>query len=231
MDMNAAATSVQDVLTRLHHIDDELPPEDGIAVFNHMYCTVTEQVDASLTGDQFFRGPNFMTHLDVTFASFWLEAYDAPANALPKAWSPLFERRDDRSVLPIQFAVAGMNSHIGHDLPVAVVRTCRDLDTSPHDSDVRRDYDKVNDLLAACESEVRRSFLTEAGQAIDREVGSVIHLISTWDIDKAREVAWVNAETLWSLQDLGSLATRYEVALAHTVGMTSRCLLTSVRPS
>jgi len=231
VDVNSAGTSIQDVLARLHAIDDELPPEDGVAVFNHMYCTVTEQVDASLSGGQFFHDPHFMTHLDVTFASLWLEAFDAPANAGPKAWAPLFERREDRSLLPIQFAVAGMNSHIGHDLPVAVVRTCRDLGSSPQDSGVRADYEKVNELLAATESEVRRSFLSEAGQALDGDVGPAIHLISTWDIDKAREVAWVNAETLWALQDLGALAARYEVALAHTVGMTSRCLLTSVRPS
>jgi hypothetical protein len=124
-----------------------------------------------------------------------------------------------------------MNSHIGHDLPVAVVRTCQQLGASPEDAGVREDYEAVNDLLAACESDVRRSFLTEAAQAADRKVGPVIHLVSSWNIDKAREVAWVNAEALWAMRRAGSLADRYRAALARTVGMTSRCLLTPTAES
>ena len=38
----AAGSSVQDVITRLRRIDDELPRGDGAAVFNRMYLTVTE---------------------------------------------------------------------------------------------------------------------------------------------------------------------------------------------
>ena len=90
------------------------------------------------------------------------------------------------------------------------------------------DYEKVNDLLAACESEIRRSFLTEVGQALDQKFGPLVHLIDAWNIDKARDVAWVNAEALWELRRLGALARRYQGALARTVGMASRCLLTEV---
>jgi len=274
---------VQDVIARLRSIDHELPTSDGAAVFNRLYLTVTEQVAAGLAEPHVFRNPVFMEQLDVTFAGLWLEAYDAPGNAWPKAWAPLFESRQNRSLLPIQFALAGMNSHIAHDLPVAVVRTCQNLGASPEDAgihedyaliDVRRphmeghgrdlegetgnekhetenqteawlaglgaspedagiheDYEKVNELLAACESEIRRSFLSEAGQAADEHVGPVVHLISAWKIDKARDVAWVNAETLWALRDLGLLADRYRAALARTVGMASRCLLTPTLPS
>jgi len=218
--------SVQDVVARLRSIDAELPANDGAAVFNHMYLTVTESVAAGLAGAQVFRNPVFMEQLDVTFASLWLESYDAPADAVPKAWAPLFECRQDRSLLPIQFAIAGMNSHIGHDLPVAVVRTCEELGTSPEDASVRADYQTVNELLAACESTVRRSFLTEVGQAADDQVGPVVHLISSWNIEKARDVAWVNVEALWTMRIIGSLADRYRAALAGTVGMASRYLLT-----
>jgi hypothetical protein len=171
-----------------------------------------------------------MEKLDVRFAGLWLEAYDAPGQSVPKAWAPLFEHRHNPSLLPIQFALAGMNSHIEHDLPVAVVRTCRDLDASPADTGIRKDYERVNDLLAACESEVRRSFLTEAGKAADERIGPVVHLISSWNIDKARDVAWMNVEALWAMRSIGSLADRYEAALAGTVGMASRYLLTPTLP-
>ena len=124
-----------------------------------------------------------------------------------------------------------MNSHIAHDLPVAVIRACQRLDRSPEDPGVREDYEAVNDLLAATESRVRRSFLTEIGQAADEHVGPVVHLVSSWNIDKARDVAWVNVEALWALRRLGGLADRYRGALARTVGMASRYLLTPTLPS
>ena len=225
-DMSVARPSVEAVLARLRGIDDELPGSDGAAVFNRVYLTVTEEVAAGLARAKVFRDPVFMAHLDVTFAGLWLEAYDAPDRDMPKAWAALFERRHDHEVLPIQFALAGMNSHIAHDLPVAVVRTCRRLGASPHDAGVRDDYEKVNDLLAACEAKIRRSFLTEAAQAAEAHVGAVAHLISSWKIDKARDAAWVNVEVLWAMRSLGALADRYRESLARTVGMTSRCLLT-----
>jgi len=224
--VTTARSSVQDVITRLRRIDDELPPGDGAAVFNRMYLTVTETVAAGLEGGTVFVDPAFMEQLDVTFASLWLQAYDAGIHEVPRAWAALFERRHDRAVLPIQFALAGMNSHIEHDLAVAVVRTCRQRDTSPQQAGVRDDYEAVNQLLAASESKVRRSFLTAAGQELDAHLDPVVHLVNSWKIDKARDVAWVNVEAIWALRHQGSLANRYRAALARTVGMASRCLLT-----
>jgi hypothetical protein len=221
---------VQDVITRLRRIENELPPSDGAAVFNRMYLTVTEAVAAGLQRDTVFADPVFMERLDVTFASLWIEAYDAGRHDVPRAWAALFERRHDRAVLPIQFALAGMNSHIAHDLPVAVITTCRQLGTSPEHAGIHDDYEAVNRLLAASESKVRRSFLTAAGQEVDAHLGPVVHIVSSWKIDKARDVAWVNVEALWALRHAGALADRYRAALARTVGMASRCLLTPTLP-
>jgi hypothetical protein len=226
----AAGTSVQDVITRLRRIDDELPRSDGAAAFNRMYLTVTESVASGLDSGTVFRDPAFMERLDVTFASLWLEAYDAGTGHVPRAWAALFERRHDRAVLPIQFALAGMNSHIAHDLPVAVITTCRQLGTSPEHGAVHDDYEAVNRLLAASESKVRRSFLTAAGREVDAHLGPAVHLVSAWKIDKARDVAWVNVEALWAIRHAGSLSERYRAALARTVGMASRCLLTPTLP-
>lgn len=224
---------MQDVIRHLRRIDDELPPDDGAAVFNRMYLTVTETVAAGLAGRTVFADPAFMEHLDVTFASLWIEAYDADGHDVPKAWAAHFERRRDRAVLPVQFALAGMNSHIGHDLAVAVVETCRARGTSPSRPGIRDDYEAVNQLLAASESQVRRSFLTAAGQELDDHVGPVVHLVNSWKIDKARDVAWVNVEAMWAIRRSGRLAARYRAALARTVGMGSRLLLTPqlVRPT
>ncbi len=217
---------VADVIARLRAIDNELPAADGVAVFNRMYLTVTERVATALAGAQVFSDPEFMAELDVRFARLYLDAYDAGHGGWPKAWAPLFEGRQRRGVLPIQFALSGMNTHIEHDLPLAVVSTCQAMGLSPRQRSVRRDYDTVNDLLSDVESDVRRSFLSEIGSRVDDEVGPIVHLVSSWNIDKARDVAWATAETLWSLRDTTILKRFFSDSLAGSVGMASRLLLT-----
>jgi hypothetical protein len=125
----------------------------------------------------------------------------------------------------------GHELHIEHDLPVAVIRTCRDLNTSPQATGVHEDFEAVNALLAACEAKIRLSFLTEAAQAADDHIEPVVHLISSWNIDKARDVAWVHVEILWAMRHVESLADRYQTSLARTVGMSSRCRLTPALPA
>lgn len=222
-------SGVEDVLARLGEIDRTLPRHDGAAVFNRMYLRVTEDLASALRRPGTFQDPEFMTRLGGNFAGYWLEAFDSSTSPpVPGAWAALFERRHDRSVLPIQFALAGMNAHIAHDLPVAVVRTCLELDTTPAAAGVRADYDAVNALLAAREERVRRSFLSGRGRTLDRRVGPVVHLVGSWKIEKARDAAWVTAETLWVLRRSRGLDDRYRRALAGSVGLVSRSLLTPV---
>jgi hypothetical protein len=224
-------TSVDDVIARLREIDEELSHDDGAAVFNRMYLTVTERIAAILAGpggeSPRFTDPATVAELDVRFASYWLSAYDAAAahRTVPPAWRPLFEARGGGR-LPVQYAVAGMNSHIEHDLPLAVVETCRARRLEP--VGLHRDYQAVNKVLAQVESGIRRSFLTDVGRALDDRLGAVVHLISSWDIDKARDLSWTTAETLWELRRTSHLQARFLDSLAHTVGMTSRVLLTPI---
>lgn len=74
-------------------------------------------------GQGLFADPAFMTHLDVAFANLYFGAVDTADNpaAVPLAWRPLVELRADAGIEPIQFALAGMNVHINHDLPLAMV--------------------------------------------------------------------------------------------------------------
>jgi len=221
---------VDGVIERLRRIGDALPPQDGVAVFDRMYLTVTERIGELLriggpTATASFEDPARMAELDVRFANLWLHSYDAAAagHRVPAAWQPLFEARAGGR-LPVQYAVAGMNSHIEHDLPIAVVRICQARGITP--PELRADYDAVNDVLASVESGIRRSFLDEAGRVVDDRIGPVVHLVSAWDIEKAREVAWVTAETIWALRNTDFLLGRFLTGVGDTVGMTSRALLT-----
>jgi hypothetical protein len=222
--------AVGDVIDRLREIGLALPATDGAAIFNAMYLHVTERIAAELETGSTFSDAAFMAELDVRFAELWLTAHDAAVagDRIPSAWAPLFEERSTPGLFDIQYALAGMNTHIEHDLPLAVVATCRARGVTPRRRSVRQDYEAVNDLLAAAEAEIRRSFLTEVGQHVDDEVGPLVHLVSAWNIDKARDLAWVSAETIWATRQLTQLSARYVAMLGHTVGLASRCLLTPV---
>lgn len=218
-------TTVEDVIARMHGIAKQLPAGDGVAVFNRMYLRVTEIVlDRLNTGGVFF-DDEFTADLDVRFAAFWFAAFDAAVGDKPRVWAPLFEARKRRGVLPIQFALAGANAHIEHDLPLAVIETCVAHGRTPDSPGVGDDYERINDVLASVEAEIRRSFLDEVQQAIDDHLAPVAHLVSSWSIATARDVAWVNVQTLWELRRLDVLFDAHQAALAATVGMGSRLLL------
>jgi hypothetical protein len=224
-------STLEGVVARLRDIDAALPVDDGVGEFNRMYLAVTERiVEVIAQGGEapVFRDMRVMADLDVRFANLWLAAYDADVarRAVPAAWRPLFEARAGGR-LPVQYALAGMNSHIEHDLPVAVVATCQAHRLEPEA--LHPDYEAVNDVLAQVERPIRRSFLDALGREVDDELGPIAHLISTWNIDSARELSWVTAETLWVLRRTSLLRDRFLDSLSHTVGMTSRALLSPIR--
>jgi hypothetical protein len=224
-------TTVDGVIARLQQIDADLPRHDGVAIFNRMYLTVTERIGAIMAdpagSSVRFGDAETMAELDVRFADLWLGAYDADAagRTVPAAWRPLFQARSGGR-LPVQYAIAGMNTHIEHDLPIAVAGTCRARGLDP--DDLHPDYEAVNAVLAQVESPIRRSFLDSLGRDLDDRVGPVVHLVSTWNIDKARDLAWITAETIWELRRTRFLGARFLEGLGHTVGMTTRALLTPV---
>jgi hypothetical protein len=221
--------SVADAIARMEAISAALPPADGMACFNRMYLDVTRQVNASIT-QGFFADPGFMTALDVTFANLYFAAADAlsdPAVA-PVAWQPLVDRRSAAGIEPIQFALAGMNIHINHDLPLAVVATCASLGTEPSAGAHYGDYQKVDTLLDAAEQAVRESFETECELAADRQLTAVADLIGNWTINSARDLAWNNCLLLWAIRDDPLAHELFLDSLAASTAAASRLLLVAL---
>ena len=128
-----AAARIADVVERMQALDAALPRADGIACFNRLYLAVTEAVvEAARPG--VFADPPFVRWLDVVFANLYFEAlanHVRGRGRVPRAWRALFEARSRRGILPIQFALAGMNAHINRDLPLALVSTCRSRRIEP----------------------------------------------------------------------------------------------------
>ena len=124
---------IGEVIAAMTSVRAGLARHDGLGVFIDVYRRVTEHVRLRVA-DGAFTDPRFVEHLSVVFAGIFLEvpAAAAAGRAPNHAWQPLVERRGRHDLLPIQFALAGMNAHINRDLAVAVVRTCQELGVSPH---------------------------------------------------------------------------------------------------
>ena len=148
--------------------------------------------------------------------------------AVPLAWRPLAERRTQAGIEPIQFALAGMNAHINHDLPVAVVSACAALATAPEAGQHFADYQKVDQLLDAAEQSIRQSFESAAELAVDRHLRAVATLTCNWSINTARDLAWNNSLLLWALRDDPPARGLFLDSLATSTALASRMLLVAV---
>jgi hypothetical protein len=148
------------VIARKEEIDASLPRKDGVAYFNRLYLAVTKAVLAS-RAEMRFADPATLDRLDVVFAGIYFDAEATVASGAlpPTAWRPLIEQRA-ASRAPIQFALAGMNAHINHDLSLAVVQTCEERGLEPDDSTpLHTDYERVNTILRTVEQQVSEWFV------------------------------------------------------------------------
>jgi hypothetical protein len=227
----SSATTVTGVIDQMSAIAAALPVTDGVACFNRMYLEVTEQVQADISRGT-FGDPGWLAALDVTFANLYFAAVGAaaagPGADVPAAWQPLFEARSNPGITSIQFALAGMNAHINHDLPIALVQTCRELGTAPDAGTHHADYQKVDALLDAAEQAIRQSFESGAEVAADKDLQGVLDLVGNWSINSARDVAWDTGHALWICRDTALVEDLMMSALARTVAMASRCLLVAI---
>jgi Family of unknown function (DUF5995) len=222
---------VAEVIRRLDEIEAAAPASDGVVCFARLYREVTEGVRAELKQEG-FADSRFLEALDVHFAGLFFSALDSyaqePAKA-PPAWVPLFAQRSRRGIAPLQFALAGMNAHINRDLPVALVATCRELALDLRESSPEHaDFERVDTLLAQVETRVKSSYLTGWLAWVDRLVHRLRRIddvLAMWDVERARDAAWTNAQALWALGGEPALAGDYLLALDRMVGLASRGLL------
>lgn len=221
-------SSIPEVLTVMAQIETSLEPTDGIACFNRLYRKTTQNILARIESGG-FTDPTGLARLDIVFANkFFLgvRACLEKRDDAPRAWCPLVEARFDREIAPIQFAIAGMNAHINRDLAVALVDTFRPAGAWPAKaSAARADYDRVNDVLASTEGEVKSLFEGELLAEIDRDLGNVDDILALFSIRRARDAAWTWGETLFALDAHPILASETLLALDRTAGLASRALL------
>jgi len=218
---------IADVIARMNEIDALLPRKDGVAYFNRLYLQVTEAVLKASAGTT-FQSPQFLDRLDVVFAGMYFdaEATIQTGAPCPVAWRPLIEQRSEPRA-PIQFALAGMNAHINHDLPLAVVQTCQELGVAPDDDTPQHaDYETVNSILKSVEGQVAGWF--DTGLIADIEdvtPKDVDRALAMWSIVAAREIAWDHAQVIWNLRRMPELERAYTDVLARTTELSGCAML------
>jgi hypothetical protein len=208
-------------------MEAQLPPSDGVRWFNRLYLEVSVVIRDYCRSGKLY-APPFLEDLAVDVDSRYFDAFDAAAAGarMPDAWAPLFESRHDPAIAPLQFALAGLNAHVNHDLALGVVATCQALSREPTAfGPERRDYDAVNSILQQTEAQAKAWLLTGAVEQLDHEVAPLDDATVIWSIERARDAAWVRAEVLWRLRDEPEVSAAYLAALSATTGMEGRALL------
>jgi hypothetical protein len=222
--------SVADVLKTLETIQAICIDGDGLKWFNWLYLEVTQAVETRVASGG-FSNPAWLAELDVQFARLYLGALEASllGESAPDCWQTLFRCRDQTRIARIQFALAGINAHINHDLAEAIVATCESTATIPnHGTPEFQDYTSLNATLdGIIESAKRTLHVRLLGDALPP--GSHLEdLIAAWGLSAARESAWSNAEVLWHIRQEPPLSSGLMDTLDGLTTVTNKGLLIPV---
>jgi hypothetical protein len=222
--------TIADVLATMQSIDSFTVNGDGLKWFNWLYWHVTQAVEARVNAGG-FTDAAFLAELDVQFAQLYFNALKAfLSNApLPECWNLLFAARNQVELGRIQFAMAGINAHINHDLPSAIVATCRIRNLAPqHNSAQYTDYTSLNSTLDSLIEEAKQSLHVRLLGALLPPVAPLEDTIAAWSVSAAREAAWNNAELLRHLQPEPTLASAFLDSLDGLTSVVGKALLIPV---
>ncbi|MDX2916437.1 MULTISPECIES: DUF5995 family protein [Streptomyces] len=210
------------VIERMRELRAGWPSGEGVAVFNTAYLRVVERMAPDL-------GPTDREAalLGVRCAERYLSAAETAAagGRPPECWRPLLPCRRHPRVRPLQFALSGLQAHVGHDLVLAVVDTCHTLGCEP--PDLEGEFECVGELLALLEERIHDDLMP--GPDLLEIADPLTHLVSSWCLERAREAAWSAARTLWRLRGFPSLAEEFRQRTDAGAGLVGRLLLTPCR--
>ena len=232
----ARSDSIDDVIDRMTELGKrfkrEHGPDDGVLAFNKLYLAVTRGIKrAGAAKRPLFDDPVAITRLDVIFAQLYFDAVDAAdrgGEPATWAWRVLFEHRARPGVLPIQFAVAGMNAHINHDLPIALLEQW-ELEGGRPDKHgpAYADFTQVNQVLRREEVKLKPSL--EPADVRPLDTGLISKLddrLGLWVIEEVRARAWSAADALWDVRHLAPARKAWLASADALVGAFSETLLT-----
>jgi hypothetical protein len=220
-----APTSIEQVIELMQQIDDCIPNDDGLKWFNRLYLSVTQQID--LQPASYWEDSSWLINLDVVFAGFYFRAlagFLSGAPSVPSSWTAMFEARYRTGVDRIQFALAGMNAHINHDLALALLAVDEQAGVVPGAASPQHvDYQTVNLLLNSVMPSVLQMLASDTLGVLAEETGKIGSLLAFWDICQARDLAWDFAN---HLRDLSGVIQQAALdAQDQVTGVLGRAIL------
>ena len=223
-----AVSDVTDLIVELRRLEHSLSAGNGVKWFVRLYREVTEALALELSGGE-LEDPVFLELLVLVYGNSVLnvcEDMERRSKRIARAWAPLYERRNDHRVAPLQFALAGLNAHTNHDVPIGLVHACRSTGITPDsDSPQHRDYMKMTTLLRRTTDQVKDWLVTGALEDLDRHFGDVDDVAAIWSLQRARQAAWTSGEVLWALRDNEGLTVAYVGVMDRMTGLAGRGLL------
>lgn len=184
--------SIDEVIQLMEKLDSALAPDDGLKWFNLLYLKVTQQVRNTPPQDG-WKDPAWLTRLDVIFANLYFAALAdfLAGKPTPSSWQALFQARERAGIDRIQFALAGMNAHINHDLSFALLR----IDGERHqgfkqNTPEHQDYEHVNGLLEAVLPQALQFLATGVLGQMIQDTDKIGKLLAVWNVRVARDLAW-----------------------------------------
>jgi len=224
--VEAAPQSVDEVIGTMQAIDAICTDGDGLKWFNRLYLGVTQAVKARVDAGGFQDGV-WMAALDVQFADLYFGALRSALSggAAPRCWTVLLERRNWTALARIQCALAGVNAHINHDLPLAIVRT----GAAPVHGDAHYgDYTALNSTLSARIDGAKTELHVRLLGDLLPPVSHLEDAVAAFSVTAAREAAWNHAEIFWAVRGFPELMARTEDTLDGMTAVIGKTLLVPV---
>jgi Family of unknown function (DUF5995) len=189
----AAPATIGDVMKVMEGIDALLPDSDGLKWFNRLYLMVTREVDVNPPQGG-WKDAEWLTLLDVLFAGLYFRAvagFLADESGVPSSWSAMLSARHTEGIDRIQFALAGMNAHINHDLSLALLATDQQRNVEPdYASPEYADYEAVNGLLNTVMPSALEMLAVGVLGELAQDTGKIGRILAFWNICSARDLAW-----------------------------------------
>ena len=224
--VQGAAKSVDEVIRTMQAIDSICSDGDGLKWFNWLYLGVTRAVGARVDAGG-FHDPAWMAALDVQFAGLYFGALRTALSGgvAPRCWKVLFERRNWTALARIQCALAGVNAHINHDLPQAIVRT----GVAPVHGDAHyNDFTALNTTLNGLLDEAKTALHVRLLGDLLPPVSHLEDTLAAFSVTAAREAAWNHGEMLWALRAFPRLSARTVDTLDGMTAVIGKTLLVPV---
>jgi hypothetical protein len=219
--VTSTPSSIDEVIQLMEKLDSALAANDGLRWFNLLYLKVTQHVrDNPPQGG--WQDPVWLTRLDVIFANLYFAALAdfLAGKPIPSSWQALFEARERAGIDRIQFALAGMNAHINHDLSFALLRIDGEMHKGfDQNTPEHQDYEHVKGLLEAVLPLALQFLATGILGQIAQDTDKIGKMLAIWNIRVARDLAWEFAEHLRGLPGFArDFATKSQDSFTGAIG-------------